>query len=273
MGDIYEAAVALFLDDEIDAIAMRKLFQLSQDQAVFLYDLLSGFAQKMSFFRHCSGMPLSSALSYLLPKVPSFEFGDLGFDVSVPFESAVVMFVPYPEFALRKRKNIDTTIKSTSSGHFSSNTSTVPPCGDVNDSTVPPSGAVAPTRKPENIYHLDHRRQMENSAKIFYCDICWKPFHYQGGQRPYEGNFINKTWNTDAQKQEPHFVSITRAALLQGWYEGVYDLTWHCLDCHAASLGRENDKRRVATEMGLWKFAAERKQHKAERRKMGLVRD
>lgn len=93
MGDIYEAVVALFLDDEIDAIAMRKLFQLSQDQAVFLYDLLSGFAQKMSFFRHCSGMPLSSALSYLLPKVPSFEFGDLGFDVSVPFDLCVLKVI------------------------------------------------------------------------------------------------------------------------------------------------------------------------------------
>ena len=195
--------------------------------------------------------------------VPSFEFGDLGFDVSDPFESAVLKFVCHPETAMRKRKNIDT----------SSNTSTVPPCGDVDASTVPPCGDVAPSRVPENIYHLDHRRQMENSEKIFYCDICWKPFHYQGGQRPYEGNFINKTWNTDAQKQDPHFVSITRAALLQGWYEGVYDLTWHCLDCHAASLGRENDLRRVAQEMGLWKFAAERKQHKAERRKMGLVRD
>ena len=176
MGDIYEAAVALFLDDDKDAFAMRKLFQLSQEHAVFLYDLLSGFAQKMSFFRQCSGLTLSSALSCLLPMVPSIEFGDLGFDVSDPFESAVLKFVPHPETALRKRKNIDTTIKSTSSDHFSSNTSTVPPCGDVNDSTVPPCGDVAPTRKPENIYHLDHRRQMENSAKIFYCDICWTPY-------------------------------------------------------------------------------------------------
>ena len=91
--------------------------------------------------------------------------------------------------------------------------------------------------------------------------------------RPYEGDFINKTWNTDEDKQKAGFTPITRAQLLQGWYEGVYDLTWHCLKCHAASLGRENDLSVVAQEMGLWKFAAERHKHKEERRRRGFVRD
>ena len=272
MGDIYEAAVALFLDDDIDAIAMREMFQLSQDKSLFLYDLLSSFAQKMDFFRECCGLPLSSALSYLLRQVPSFDFVHLGFDVSAPFDSALLTFVPHPEFALRKRKNIDNTIKSTSSDHFSSNTSTVPPCGDVNDSTVPPSGVVAPTRKPEKIYYRDHRVQMENSEKTFYCDICWRPFFHQGPRRPYEGNYINKTWNTDAQKQDPQFVPVTREDLLEGWKNGVYDLTWHCLVCHAAFLGRPNDLKKLEQEMGLWRFATERKQHKAKREKMGVVR-
>ena len=93
VGDVYEAAVAVFDDDDEDALAMRKLLGLSEDHAKYLYDLLSAFAQKMNFFRRCSGLTLSSALSLLLPKTPSIEFGKLGFDVSNPFVSAMFQFV------------------------------------------------------------------------------------------------------------------------------------------------------------------------------------
>ena len=162
----------------------------------------------------------------------------------------------------------------------------LPKYGDAGASTVPLCGDAAPLggageaseenvvlRTPADLYYKDHRRQIEDSAKIFYCDICWKPFEHQGGVRPYEGNFINKTWNTDEDKKNADFIQVTRVQLLQGWREGVYDLTWHCLKCHAASLGRENDLSRVAQDMGLWKFAAERKKHKDERRRRGFVRD
>ena len=129
VGDVYEAAVALFLDDDEDALAMRKLLGLSEDHAKYLYDLLSAFAQKMNFFRRCSGLTLSSALSLLLPQTPSIEFGKLGFDVSNPFVSAKLRFVCHPGASLRKRKSVDA----------SSSTSTVAKYGDAGASFYGPT--------------------------------------------------------------------------------------------------------------------------------------
>ena len=129
-------------------------------------------------------------------------------------------------------------------------------------------------RTPQYIYHLDHRVQTDNatSARMFWCDICWGAFHHQGGSKPYEGNFVNKTWNTDADKLDPNFKKVSREELYQGWKDGVYDLTWHCLKCHAAILHRSKDLRGVANDMGLYKFAEERTRHRRERAEKYLER-
>ena len=171
VGDVYEAAVALFLDDDEDALAMRKLLGLSEDHAKYLYDLLSAFAQKMHFFRRSSGLTISAALSLLLPQTPFIEFGELGFDVSNPFVSAKLQFVCHPGASLRKRKSVDA----------SSNTSIFTKYGDAGSSTVPLCGDAAPMegvgqgseenvvlRTPADIFVKDHRRQIEDSARIFY---------------------------------------------------------------------------------------------------------
>ena len=225
-----------------------------------LYDVLSGFAQKMSFFRHCSGLTLSSILQFLLPMVPSIRFEKLGFDIHDPFASAGLRFVSHPEnTTFRKRKKTE---------------GLVPRCGDEYDSTAPnldPSAGSSSgvdsshvvKRIPEVLYHLDHRFVVDNyeTSKTFYCDLCWKPCKYLGSIRPYDGNFVNKTWNLD-EDPENH---ISRAAVLQGWKEGIYDLSWHCLWCHAESLGRSNDLRGVARDMDLWRQYEERTRHKKER--------
>ena len=88
--------------------------------------------------------------------------------------------------------------------------------------------------------------------------------------KPYDGNFINKTWNTDADKLDPNFKKVGRTELLQGWCDGVYDLTWHCLKCHASILRRSNDLRGVANDMGLCKFSEERTRHNREREQYAL---
>ena len=121
--------------------------------------------------------------------------------------------------------------------------------------------------RPPYLYCRDQRRQLVNSEKIFYCDLCDKPFHYQGVLRPYEGNFINKTWNTDEDKQDPNFTPVTREQLYYGWRGGIYDLTWHCLKRHASLIGRPNDLKGVAQIMRLWRQADERKRRKEERRR------
>ena len=74
VGDIFEAAVAVFDDDDEDALAMRMLLELSEDHAKYMYDLLSSFAQKMHFFRHSSGLTISAALSLLFRRTPFIEF-------------------------------------------------------------------------------------------------------------------------------------------------------------------------------------------------------
>ena len=149
-----------------------------------------------------------------------------------------------------------------------------PRCGEAYDSTAPyldPSAGSSSAvdcarvvkRLPEELYYLDHRLVIDNkeSSKTFYCDICWKPFGWQGPIRPYEGNYVNKTWNLDEDPKN----HISRAEVLQGWKDGVYDLTWHCLECHAEVLGRSNDLKGVAREMNLWRQHKERTQHKKER--------
>ena len=100
--------------------------------------------------------------------------------------------------------------------------------------------------------------------------FCWEAFKHQGPERPYEGNYINKTWNTDEDKKDPNYIPVVRAAVYQGWLDGVYDLTWHCLKCHAQFLGRPHDLKRVEQKMRLWQFATERKKHKWERHQKGF---
>ena len=67
--------------------------------------------------------------------------------------------------------------------------STVPLCGDAASLGGVGQGSEENLvlRTPADIFVEDHRRQIEDSAKIFYCDICWEPFQHQGGVRPYEG--------------------------------------------------------------------------------------
>ena len=105
VGDIFEAVMALFLIAENDARRMRQLLGVKEECSKHLYDLLSGFAQKMHFFRHCSGLTLSSILQFLLPMVPSIHFEKLGFDIHDPFASAGFRVVSHPEITtFRKRK-------------------------------------------------------------------------------------------------------------------------------------------------------------------------
>jgi hypothetical protein len=124
-------------------------------------------------------------------------------------------------------------------------------------------------RKPLMLYYRDHRHeaQLQKSLRIYYCDICWQPVLHNGGSRPYEGNYVNKTWNIDPQQKRDDMV--TREQLYQAWKVGLYDLTWHCLDCHAKSLGRA-DKIALANEMGLNAFGNEREKHKQSRRAKGF---
>ena len=171
-------------------------------------------------------------------------------------------------------KKTEGIVDSTYSSNDTTKTTLVPRCGDEYDSTAPnldPSAGSSSgvdsshvvKRIPEVLYHLDHRFVVDNyvTSKTFYCDLCWKPFKYLGSLRPYDGNFVNKTWNL-GEDPEKH---ISRAAVLQGWKDGIYDLSWHCVWCHAESLGRSNDLRGVARDMNLWRQYDERTRHKKER--------
>ena len=118
-------------------------------------------------------------------------------------------------------------------------------------------------RKPENLYYLDHRGCLEGSTRTFYCDICWKPSKHGGDQMPYWGGYTNKTWNNDGDVSR-----VTRAALYEGWNDGTYDLSWHCVPCHAESIGSV-DHRQVAYDLGVFRFAPKRCKRKEQRHKDG----
>ena len=220
---------------------MRELFGLSPNSAKYVLDIISGFAQKMSFFHRNSGLSLTSALSSLLVGLPTFEFADYGFDALHPFESAGFKVVRHPGLCER------------------------------NQGQGTEQGESYILRDPLELYHLDHRRP-ENTSRTFYCDICWQPFEHLGGHKPYDGNFINKTWNTDEDKKDPNFRSVLRTEIFQRWRDGVYDLTWHCKYCHAKLLGESHNMDWVEDQMKLWQFASERADHKRKREELGYCR-
>ena len=217
---------------------MRELFGLSRSSAKYVLDLISGFAQKMSLFHRNSGLCLTANLSFLLVGLRTYEFADFGFDASNPFKSIGFKHVEHPGLCER----------------------------DQGQATE--RGEANIQRKPLEIYSLDHRRP-ENTSRTFYCDICWEPFKHQGSNKPYDGNFINKTWNTDEDKKNPNFRSILRTEIFQRWRDGVYDLTWHCKWCHAELLGESDNMEWVEDQMKLRQFAKEREDHKRKRAEKG----
>ena len=202
------------------------------------------FCTEDVFFHKYSGLSLPAAISFLLDELPTCEFSDFGFDASDAFQSSGFKYVAHPGSRTRNQDN----------------------ALDLGE------GECNIERRPPSLHQFDHRRQIENSAKIFYCDRCWKPFSNKGDEKLYDGNYINKTWNTDEDKKNPNYIRVGRAELYQGWRDGRYDLTWHCLRCHAEFLGRSNDLKGVEKEMRLWQFVPERKRHKRARLEKGFWR-
>ena len=110
VGDIFQAAVALFLPNSKVALQMRSLLGVSEECSKNLYDIISGVAQRIDFLRDCSGLSLPSALSYLLQRVHSTSFDHLGFNNEEPFVSAGLKFVSHPGTGMRKRNSVDDSV-------------------------------------------------------------------------------------------------------------------------------------------------------------------
>ena len=107
VGDIFQATIALFLPNNKDALQMRGLLGVSEECSKNLYDILYGVAQRIDFLRDCSGLSLPMTLSYLLQRVHSTSFDQLGFNNEDPFVSAGLKFVSHPGTGMRKRKSVD----------------------------------------------------------------------------------------------------------------------------------------------------------------------
>ena len=219
---------------------MRDQLGLSSERAKEIMHTISGFAQMMFLFRNNSGLAHDSAIPLVLADLPTYEFADLEFDALKPFYSVGFYYVEHPGPFLLSRGN----------------------ASEPSDS-----------RKPKFLFSEDHRCKLINSSKIFYCDICGKAVKHNGGggHRNYEGAFVNKTWNTKEQVQDPNYRKVTRETLYQGYLAGEYDLTWYCLQCHAKKL-RMTNLREVAHKLGLWDFAEAREKHKQVRKRKGYFR-
>ena len=89
---------------------MRGLLGISQECSKNLYDILYGIAQRIDFLRDCSGLTLPMTLSYLLQRVHSTSFDQLGFNNEDPFVSAGLNFVSHPGTGMRKRKSVDDSL-------------------------------------------------------------------------------------------------------------------------------------------------------------------
>ena len=124
------------------------------------------------------------------------------------------------------------------------------------------------SRQPPNLYQLDHRRCLEASTRTFYCDFCWKPFEYCGDEMPYWGGFTKKTWNLQGINETGG--KVTRADLYQGWNDGIYDLSWHCVPCHAEFIGCA-DHQKVAYDLGAFRLAPKRRAWKEQRFSGGKI--
>ena len=219
---------------------MRAQLGLSSERAKAIMHTIAGFAQKMFLFRNNSGLNLASAITFFLDELPTYEFAELEFDVSRPFQSVGFRHVDHPGPFLLSR-------------------------GNALESSI--------SLKPPSLFPEDHRCKLENSSKTFYCDICWKAVkHYGGGgHKNYDGAFVNKTWNTDEQVQDPNYQWVTRDALYQGYLAGKYDLTWYCLQCHAKKLNM-SDLKKVGEKIGLWAYAKARAEHRETRKRKGYCR-
>ena len=112
VGDIFQASIALFLPNNKDAVEMRRLLGISEDGSRKVYDLLYSVAQRIDFLRDCSGLSLPKTLSYLLQRVHSTSFDELGFNNEDPFVSAGLNFVNHPGNAMCKRKSTEDAVNS-----------------------------------------------------------------------------------------------------------------------------------------------------------------
>jgi len=218
---------------------MRDQLGLSSVRAQGIMHSISGFAQKMYLFRMNSGLSLASAISFILAASPTYDFAELGFDASKPFRSVGFWYVEHPGPFLLERGN---------------------------------ASVFADFRKPPSLWEEDHRCKLLESSKTYFCDRCGKGVkHNGGGKCPYDGAYLNKTWNTEEQRKDPNYRNVTRDALYDGWRRGDFDLTWYCLQCHAKRLGKK-DMKEVQHDIGMWQFAAEREEHNRDRKRKGHFR-
>ena len=115
---------------------MRAQLGLSLERAKAIMHTIAGFAQKMFLFRNNSGLNLASAITFFLDELPTYEFAELEFDVSRPFQSVGFRHVDHPGLFLLSR-------------------------GNALESSI--------SLKPPSLFPEDHRCKLENSSKTHGC--------------------------------------------------------------------------------------------------------
>ena len=104
--------------------------------------------------------------------------------------------------------------------------------------------------RPRRKHPEDTRFHICKKTRNNYCDICVKPFVFDGWFSGHYGNYVN----ADIKGMQPTEVE-------KAWQDGTKDLTWHCVYCEASLRGR-HDYEKLAEEMDASRNHKHRKRKK-----------